>query len=281
MYLCCSGRCLRNSSALVVRLRPTTLLLARPLAKDSAPRFLNEHERLLALRRGEKIVAVFAGVSLLVGYFALKKAFSNMAAKPMCRPLVVAGPSGSGKSTLIKRLFQEFPNEVDFSVSHTSRKPRSNEVHGREYYFSTREEMELGIKKGEFIETAEYSGNLYGTSKKAVAKVKSLGKVCVLDIDMQGVRSIKETKLNPIYVFIQPPSIEELEKRLRSRQTETEESLRKRLDVAHEEMEYAKKEGSFDHVVVNDELEKAYGELKSIVMKEIDAVKKSKTQSEN
>ena len=230
-------------------------------------------ERLLGLKSTEKTVAIFAGVSLLIGYAALKTTFSNMATKQPAekpvRPIVVAGPSGTGKSTLLRKLFEEFPDRFGFSVSHTTRKPRPGEVNGREYHFTTREEMTKAIENGEFIEWAEFSGNMYGTSKKAVSDVLKTGKVCVLDIDMQGVRSVKKTDLNPVYVLVKPPSLEELEKRLRKRETETEESVQMRLEIAKEELAYAAQTDTFDHVVVNRSVDTAYEELKDHVTKSL------------
>lgn len=107
---------------------------------------------------------------------------------------------------------------------------------------------------------------MYGTSKRAVQDVLSSGRICVLDVDIQGVKNLKKTDLNPLFLFIKPPSLDELEKRLRERGTETEESLQKRLDTARDELEYEKSErNAFDHVIVNDDLEKAYDKLKSIL----------------
>lgn len=182
------------------------------------------------------------------------------------RPLVLCGPSGSGKSTLIKKLFEEFPETFGFSVSHTSRAPRPSEKDGKHYHFTTKEKMQKQIEQGEFLETAIYSGNLYGTSKHAVEQVQQEGKVCILDIEMQGVKQIKESSLNPLYVFIKPPSIELLEERLKGRNTETEDSLRRRLSIAKTEMEYGEKPGNFDIVIVNDDISKAYDKLKEFVV---------------
>ena len=139
---------------------------------------------------------------------------------PERKPLVVAGPSGSGKSTLIKRLLAKHPDDFGFSVSHTTRAPRQGEEDGVAYYFSTREEMDADIEAGLFIESAEYSGNLYGTSFKGVEDVTTAGKVCILDIDMQGVRSIAASDaIHPTFLFIKPPSIESLRARLEARGT--------------------------------------------------------------
>uniref|UniRef100_A0A3B4XTI0 Guanylate kinase n=1 Tax=Seriola lalandi dorsalis TaxID=1841481 RepID=A0A3B4XTI0_SERLL len=181
------------------------------------------------------------------------------------RPVVLSGPSGAGKSTLMKRLMKEHEDVFGFSVSHTTRNPRPGEEDGKDYHFTTREAMEEGISKGEFIENAEFSGNMYGTSKAAVEDVLAKNLICILDVDIQGVKRIKETDLNPIYISIQPPSMEILEKRLRDRQTETEESLQKRLEAARIDMELSKEPGVFDIVIINDDLERAYEELKDIL----------------
>ncbi|XP_015439877.1 PREDICTED: guanylate kinase isoform X2 [Dufourea novaeangliae] len=185
------------------------------------------------------------------------------------RALVLCGPSGSGKSTLIKQMFEEFPEKFGFSVSHTTRKPRPGEEDGKHYYFTNKEKMQKQIEQGEFLETATFSGNLYGTSKRAVEDVQREGKICVLDIDMQGVKQIKQSSLDPIYVFVKPPSMDELEKRLRDRQTETEESLQRRLSAARTEIEYGEKPGNFDMIIINDNLPKAYEELKEFILTNI------------
>lgn len=195
------------------------------------------------------------------------------------RPIVFCGPSGSGKSTLLKKLMAEFPNAFAFSVSHTTRNPRAGEVDGKDYHFTPKEEMQAKIAAGDFLEHAQFSGNLYGTSKQAVADVLASGKICTLDVDIQGVKNLKKTDLNPVFCFIKPPSLEELEKRLRSRGTETEDSLKKRLDTAAVELEYEKAEpNAFDHVVVNEDLETAYSQLKSIMESQLELVAKKGQQ---
>lgn len=185
------------------------------------------------------------------------------------RPVVLSGPSGAGKSTLLNRLLNDFEGAFGFSVSHTTRNPRPGESNGKDYYFVSREVMQKGIDNGEFIETAVFSGNMYGTSKAAVQAVQAKNQICILDIDMQGVKSIKKTDLNPIYISIQPPSIEVLEKRLRDRKTESEESLQKRLRAAREDIEISKEPGLFDAIILNDDLEVAYGQLKDSLSEEI------------
>ncbi|XP_020660596.1 guanylate kinase isoform X3 [Pogona vitticeps] len=185
------------------------------------------------------------------------------------RPVVLSGPSGAGKSTLLKKLLKDYENVFGFSVSHTTRQPRPGEVNGKDYHFVTREEMQKEIDAGGFIEHAQFSGNLYGTSKAAIQAVQAQNQICILDIDMQGVKNIKKTDLNPIYISIQAPSIEVLEKRLRERQTETEESLQKRLNAASIDMELSKEPGLFDLIIINDDLEKAYNQLKNTLAEEI------------
>ncbi|XP_059608588.1 guanylate kinase isoform X4 [Phlebotomus argentipes] len=186
------------------------------------------------------------------------------------RPLVICGPSGSGKSTLLKKLFKEFPETFGFSVSHTTRKPRAGEENGIHYHFVSVEEMQGAIERRDFLETATFSGNMYGTSKRAVQSVQSMGKVCVLDIEIEGVKQIRNSDLNPLLVFIKPPSIGELERRLRGRNTETEESLQKRLNTAKCEIEYGSVPGNFHVVIHNRHLKQAYQELRDFVVKELE-----------
>lgn len=189
------------------------------------------------------------------------------------RPVVLSGPSGAGKSTLLKKLMKEYDSVFGFSVSHTTRKPRPGEENGKDYHYVTREVMQASIDNGEFIENAEFSGNMYGTSKAAVQDVQAKNLICILDIDMQGVRNIKRTDLNPIYISIQPPSLDVLEKRLRDRKTESEESLQKRLHAARVDMEYSKEPGIFDVVIINENLDDAYRNLKEALLEEITKVK--------
>ncbi|XP_045527502.1 guanylate kinase isoform X2 [Pieris brassicae] len=183
------------------------------------------------------------------------------------RPLVLCGPSGSGKSTLLKRLLKEFPDKFGFSVSHTSRGPRPGEKDGVHYHFTSKEQMVSALDKGEFIETAIFSGNMYGTSKKAVEDVRRTGRICVLDIEIEGVKQIKRTDLDPLLVFVMPPSIDELERRLRNRNTEQEDALQKRLEQARHEIEYGMEPGNFHILILNDSIEKAYTELRDFIGK--------------
>ncbi|XP_077500167.1 guanylate kinase isoform X1 [Amblyomma americanum] len=184
------------------------------------------------------------------------------------RPLVICGPSGSGKSTLLRKLLKDFGDYFALCVSHTTRKPRPGEVNGKDYHFISRDEMEQAIEAGEFIEYTEFSGNLYGTSKKSVRDVQDQGRICILDIEIEGVKNIKNTDLNPRYIFVKPPSMKALEERLRGRGTESEESLRRRLAKASEEIAYGENQGNFDLLLVNDNLKGAYNRLRDYLIKE-------------
>ncbi|KAH0614919.1 uncharacterized protein H6S33_000555 [Morchella sextelata] len=176
-------------------------------------------------------------------------------------PIVISGPSGTGKSTLLKRLFAAHPGTFGFSVSHTTRLPRAGETDGVEYHFTTREAFEALVAENAFIEHAQFSGNCYGTSVKAVKDVAAKGLVCILDIEMEGVKQVKKTDLNAKFVFLKPPSMEALKARLEGRGTETPDSLQKRLTQAEKELEYAAEPGAHDKIIVNDDLEAAYREL--------------------
>ena len=158
---------------------------------------------------------------------------------------------------------QEYPKLFGFSVSHTTRGPRPGEENGIHYNFVSKAEFEAAIANQEFIEYANVHTNYYGTSIAAVEKVGRAGKVCFLDIDIQGVQSVKKSGIQCKYIFISPPSIEELERRLRSRGTEAEDKILVRLANAAKEMEYGSTPGNFDTIIVNDDLDKAVEEVKA------------------
>ncbi|CAG9856134.1 unnamed protein product [Phyllotreta striolata] len=185
------------------------------------------------------------------------------------RALIVCGPSGVGKSTMVARILDEFPDSFGFSVSHTTRKPRPGERDGVHYHFTDPETMKGAIADGQFLEHALFGGNMYGTSKAAVEKIAANGKVCILDIDVQGVKQVKTTDLNPWSIFVRPPSLEALKERLLGRKTETEDSMRKRLGKAQEEIDYGTQPGNFDLVIVNDNLDRAYGEFKDFIVENV------------
>jgi len=178
------------------------------------------------------------------------------------RPLVISGPSGGGKSTVLKRAMQQYPDAFAFSVSHTTRKPRDGEVAGRDYHFVSRDEMQKMISDKQFLEHAEFGGNMYGTSTRAVQDIQSSGKICVLDVELQGVLNLKKSPLNGRYIFLRPPNMEILEQRLRDRQTESEDSLQKRLSRARTDMSLVDNEpGLFDITIINDTLDAAYAKF--------------------
>lgn len=198
----------------------------------------------------------------------INSTMSQVAVKAV-RPVVISGPSGTGKSTLLNKLFAEFPDSFGYSVSHTTRSPRPGEENGKHYHFVSVDDFKGMIDNEEFIEWAQFSGNYYGTSIKAVKDVSAgNNKTCIIDVELQGVKSVKKTDLNARFLFIAPPSFESLRERLVGRGTETEDSMQKRLDQAKAELEYAKLEGSHDKQIINDDLERAYVELKQFLMPE-------------
>ncbi|MCJ1244413.1 hypothetical protein MMC30_001611 [Trapelia coarctata] len=182
------------------------------------------------------------------------------------RPIVISGPSGAGKSTLLKRLFADHPNTFGFSVSHTTRSPRPGEKDGVDYTFTTKDSFQALADANGFIEHAQFGGNHYGTSVKAVKDIAEKERICILDIEMEGVKQVKRTDLNARFLFLSPPSLQILEQRLRGRGTENEESLQKRLKQAEAEMAYAKEKGVHERIIVNDDLERAYTELEEWVL---------------
>ncbi|KAJ7281678.1 guanylate kinase/L-type calcium channel beta subunit [Mycena rebaudengoi] len=184
------------------------------------------------------------------------------------RPLVLSGPSGVGKSTLLQRLFAEFPDKFGFSVSHTTRAPRPGETHAKQYFFVQTQDFKDLIAAGAFIEHAEFSGNFYGTSFETVRQIHDQGRRCILDIEAQGVRQIKASNLDPIYLFISPPSLTALRARLQGRGTETEASVQKRLATALKEIQYAKEPNVHDLVIINDDLDRAYELFKKVALGE-------------
>jgi guanylate kinase len=197
---------------------------------------------------------------------AISKAAAMENQLKLIRPIVFCGPSGAGKGTLIDLLMKAYPNnQFGFSVSHTTRQPRPGEMDGVHYNFCTVEQMKKDIMLDKFIEHAEVHGKFYGTSIAAVESVQSAGKVCVLDIDVQGVKNVKKSVLDPYYVFISPPSLEQLEARLRGRGTESEEQIQTRTANASEEMAYGTTAANFDLVLVNDDLSKAFNSLVKVI----------------
>ncbi|KAL6864168.1 guanylate kinase [Trichoderma novae-zelandiae] len=196
---------------------------------------------------------------------------STMATPPPDRrPIVVSGPSGVGKGTLYGMLFDRHPDTFSLSVSHTTRAPRPGEEDGVHYHFVTMEAFEDLIAKDGFVENAKYGRNRYGTSKMTIEEQTNKGKVVVLDIEMEGVKQIKQSGISARYVFIAPPSIETLEKRLRGRGTETEQNIQERLAQAQKELDFSKTPGVHDIIIVNDDLEAAYKKFEDFVYKPLE-----------
>lgn len=175
--------------------------------------------------------------------------------------IVVSGFAGCGKGTLMKRLIEEY-EEYALSVSMTTRLPRPGEVHGREYFFVSREEFEQEIETDGLIEYATYVENYYGTPKAYVEEQRSAGKNVVLEIEVQGALKVKERFPDAVLVFVLPPNAEELYKRLKNRGTETEDVIRKRMRRATEEVDVIEK---YDYILINDEVEEGVRKLHSLI----------------
>lgn len=174
---------------------------------------------------------------------------------------IISGPSGCGKSTLVKRVLEEM-EDVDFSVSFTTRNKRENEINGKDYFFVDRDEFEDMIGKDKFLEYAVVHKEYYGSAKKEVEK-KSARKDLLLDIDVQGAQQIREKMKKAVFIFILPPVFAELKRRLEKRGQESPESIKKRLEEAKKEIRHYP---DFDYVIVNDDLEKALLKIKSIIL---------------
>lgn len=189
---------------------------------------------------------------------------SSAASSPDLRPIIISGPSGVGKGTLMQMLIDSNPGQFSTTVSHTTRKPRPGEKEGISYHFVSPVVFSEMITKGRFIEHTLFSGNHYGTSKDTIARQKLQGSTALLDIDVEGVKTIVESgSLDARCVFIKPPSLKTLEERLRSRETETKESIQRRLARAEHELQYAETSGVYDILITNDDLGRAYEELEA------------------
>lgn len=178
---------------------------------------------------------------------------------------VISAPSGTGKTTLLKKVMARIPR-LNFSVSHTTRKPRSGEQHGRDYYFVESEEFERMIDQNQFLEWARVHDNYYGTSTMAVSRQLAEGMDVILDIDVQGAAIIrKSSELRAVQIFIAPPGLSALEARLRGRNTEDEQTIQLRLQNGRAEMAAA---GQYEYLVVNDQLDEAAEGLAAIIIAE-------------
>ena len=175
--------------------------------------------------------------------------------------IVLSGPSGAGKSTVVKKLMQKRGN-IHFSVSYTTRAPRNEDIDGVTYNFVDRAEFERMIANNEFLEYAEYSGNYYGTSLKVIEEKQAAGIDVLLDIEVQGAANVRNKCPDAVLVFTVPPSYQELERRLRGRNTDDEQTICKRLSRALEEV---REINMYDYLVINDEVDNAVTELDAIM----------------
>ncbi|MCH2104476.1 MAG: guanylate kinase [Planctomycetes bacterium] len=175
------------------------------------------------------------------------------------RMVLISGPSGCGKSTIIQQLISD--ERVEFSVSATTRPIRDGEVSGKDYYFLTTKEFRAKVEEGAFIEYAEVYGNLYGTLRAPMEEAIAGGRVFLVEIDVQGALQLRALGEPGVYVFIAPPSFDELKRRLVGRGTESPEVLERRLKKAEDEYRERVK---YDHVVINDDLERAVEEVRNL-----------------
>lgn len=178
--------------------------------------------------------------------------------------VILSGPSGAGKSTVISRLM-EIRDDIRFSVSATTRAPRPGEIDGTAYFFKTREEFSAMVENDEFLEHAEYVGNCYGTPAAPVDRDISEGYAVLLDIEVQGAMQILDKRPDAVSIFLCPPSLEVLEKRLRGRGTDTEEKIQGRLNTARRE--YAQM-SRYNYIVINDDADTAAKELDAVITAE-------------
>lgn len=174
---------------------------------------------------------------------------------------VVSGPSGAGKGTLIRGALSRTP-DLAVAVSATTRAKRPGEADGREYHFMSRAEFARLVEAGAFLEHAEFAGNRYGTLNSELDRIMQTGRSVILEIELQGARNVRRVRPDCVSVFIEPPSLDELARRLRARATDAEEEIAARLEVARTEMA-ARDE--FDHVILNDRAERATAALVSII----------------
>lgn len=175
--------------------------------------------------------------------------------------VVISGPSGVGKDTLIKRML-ELDTNLRYSVSCTTRSPRPGEVDGVDYSFVSRERFQQLVDEGAFLEHATYNGNLYGTLAERVEREREAGHDMVLKIEVQGAEQVRAKAPDGVFIFVAPPSVDELVKRQVKRNTETSQDMAARRQIATREMEHA---SHYDHAVVNDELDHAVAEVLAII----------------
>ena len=178
--------------------------------------------------------------------------------------IVVSGASGTGKGTVCKKLLSKLPN-VHYSISATTRKPRQGEVDGREYYFISEDDFKQWIADGKFLEFAEVYGNFYGTPLTKIEERLNRGEDVLLEIDVQGALNVKRKCPDGVYIFLLPPSLDELKRRIEGRGSETPESLKRRLQNAVAEIQIGRE---YDYAVVNDSVDEAAAQIEAILVAE-------------
>lgn len=178
--------------------------------------------------------------------------------------IIFSAPSGAGKTTIVKRLLQTYEDRIAFSISASTREPRGNEIHGKDYYFISKEEFLHRIAKKEFVEFEEvYSGTFYGTLRSEIERIWSQGKAVIFDIDVIGGLHLKKKfGADALAIFVQPPTLDVLIERLRGRGTDSEEKLKERIEKADKELAYA---DQFDVILRNDNLEEACEEAAQLL----------------
>ncbi len=182
--------------------------------------------------------------------------------------IILSAPSGTGKTTICQKLKTDFPN-IKFSISHTTRSPRNNEIDGKDYFFISENKFQKMIKEGKLLEWAEIYGNYYGTAHTTIKNILDQGNDLILEIDVQGVEKLKQINFNGVYIFILPPSLEELKSRLKGRGTESADKINQRYEAGKQEI---KKWSLYDYVLTNNVVEDVVKKIAAIIQAE-----KSKT----
>ncbi|MCW2928666.1 MAG: guanylate kinase [Thermoleophilia bacterium] len=190
---------------------------------------------------------------------------SDTTPKPRRRVFVVSGPSGAGKGTLIRGVLKYFPT-LDVAISATTRAARPGEVNGREYWFLTGEEFDAHVEAGDFLEHVDFAGNRYGTLLSEIDRLHESGRHVILELELHGALEVEAGSMASTLIWIESPDFEELERRLRSRASDTDEEIVRRMDVARSQLDA---KGQFQYVVVNDDQTRAIAELQAIIEREL------------
>lgn len=196
-----------------------------------------------------------------------KEYFSLLCKEPdISRLVIIIGPSGVGKGTLIKKLMSEFSEDLKFSISHTTRKPRAGEEDGKDYYFVSQEKFLDILNKEGFLEYNFFNDNYYGTSKKEVKRISDENKICLLEVDINGAKKIYQSGSASFYIGVFPPNPSVLRERLNNRGTESHEQINQRLKTAHREVEEMQNVNFLNAKIINDDVDLAYEKLKNSIV---------------